>query len=322
MFVIICLIFIRLYFIYLQSNWKQFEKFANDSKFASIIKDLPSFVQSARSNSTIKKYECYFKKFEKWCISNSLPFLPASVSTIALYIGGLIQQGCSVAVLESHFYSIKWFHDFHFKYNPCSDVFLNLILEGCRRLLSKPVNKKQPITPDILKKVVFMYGDPFDLKKLRIVLIFLMGFSGFLRYSELANIKMNKIEFFDNYVKINIEKSKTDKYRRGNSIVIASTGTDMCPVKWLKIYINLAGLRLNSDNYVFRALSFIKSLGTYKLCNENIPLSYTRAREILLEALVGIGLDKSKYGLHSVVPTGSMYPPYLHPSPSTGIGTT
>ncbi|XP_063416210.1 uncharacterized protein LOC134697851 [Mytilus trossulus] len=47
------------------NQWKQFECYANDSRFASIIRDLPSFVESSRSNSTIKKYKCYFKKFEK-----------------------------------------------------------------------------------------------------------------------------------------------------------------------------------------------------------------------------------------------------------------
>jgi TATA-binding protein-associated factor Taf7 len=44
------------------SQWKQFDDYANDSRFASIIRDLPSFVESARSESTNKKYKCYFKK--------------------------------------------------------------------------------------------------------------------------------------------------------------------------------------------------------------------------------------------------------------------
>ncbi|CAG2189962.1 unnamed protein product [Mytilus edulis] len=206
-----------------KDQWKQFECYANDSRFASIIRDLPSFVESSRSNSTIKKYKCYFKKFEKWCVSCSLECLPATTTTISMYIGGLIQQGSSVAILDASFYSIKWFHDFNFKHNPCSDKFLGLIYEGGRRLLSKPINKKEPITPDILRKIVLKFGDHNNLKKLRVVVLFLLGFSGFLRYSELANIKMNNIEFQVSHVKIRIDKSKTDLYRRGNSVVIAAT---------------------------------------------------------------------------------------------------
>ena len=157
------------------------------------VRDLPSFVESARSESTNQKYKCYFKKFEQWCNSCALQCLPATTTTVSLYIGGIIQQGSSVAVLESSFYSIKWLFDLNFKNNPCSEFKKNLILEGGRRLLSKPISKKEPITPDILKTIVLKFGDPTDLRKLRTATLFLLGFSGFLRYSELANIKMNNI---------------------------------------------------------------------------------------------------------------------------------
>ncbi|CAG2198497.1 unnamed protein product [Mytilus edulis] len=141
-------------------QWKQFETYTNDSRFASVIRDLPSFVESARSSATIKKYKCYFKKFEKWCNTCSLECLPATITTVSLYLGGLIQQGSSVAILDSSFYAIKWFHDFHFKHNPCSDKFLGLIYEGGRRMLSKPIIKKEP------NRIVLKFGDSSDLKKL------------------------------------------------------------------------------------------------------------------------------------------------------------
>ena len=148
-------------------------------------------------------------------------------------------------------------------------------------MLSKPFRKKEPITPGILKTNVLKFGDPTDLRKLRTVLL---GFSGFLRHSELANIKMNNIECFDTHIKIYIEKSKTNIYRRGNSVVIASTNTAFCPVVWLKTYFELTSLQFNSDSYIFRGLSFFKSNGNYTLCRMNVPLSYARARELLLDS--------------------------------------
>ena len=130
-----------------------------------------------------------------------------------------------------------------------------------------------------MKTNVLKFGDPTDLRKLRTVLL---GFSWFLIYSELADIKMNNIE--DTHIKIYIEKSKTDIYRRGNSVVIASTYTAFCPVVWLKTYFELASLQFNSDSYIFRGLSFFKSKGTYTLCRMNVPLPYARARELLLDS--------------------------------------
>ena len=40
------------------------------------------------------------------------------------------------------------------------------------------------------------------------------------------------------------------------------------------------------------------SKGVHKLCTRNVPISYTRAREILLSSLDRVGLDKSRFGLH------------------------
>ena len=73
---------------------------------------------------------------------------------MALCIGGLIQQKVSTSVLEAYFYSINWQHTFSLKINPCSDKVMTLILEGERRMLAQPINKKEPITKDILEQIV------------------------------------------------------------------------------------------------------------------------------------------------------------------------
>ena len=50
---------------------------------------------------------------------------------------------------------------------------------------------------------------------------------------------------------------------------------------------------------MFRKLSFHKKSDTYVL-RKGSHISYTRTREILLENLRKIGLDSSKFGLHSL----------------------
>jgi hypothetical protein len=68
---------------------------------------------------------------------------------------------------------------------------------------------------------------------------------------------MNNLEFQDTHVKITIEKSKTDMHRRrGSSVIIAKTDNDLCPLFWLKRYIELTDLKYNSDEYIFRYLRF------------------------------------------------------------------
>ena len=50
----------------------------------------------------------------------------------------------------------------------------------------------------------------------------------------------------------------------------------------------------------FHIHSVLKETSVYRLANRNSPLSYTRAHEILLDALKDIGVDSSKYSLHSL----------------------
>lgn len=258
-------------------------------------------MKNAKSRSTNKKYDSYFSKFRDWCLKHSFVHLPASLSTVALFFGGLVQQRVSTSVLEAYFYSINWTHEFSLSSNPCEDKFLKLVLEGEKRMLSKPINKKEPINTDILRQLMdFSSKDSANVLKLRSFVMCLLGFSGFFQFSELSNIRMFDTKWENAYIVINIPRSKTDIYRRGNSVIIAKTGNDMCPVLWLNKYIDMLGLEKASEDYLFTAVVFFKSQNVYKASNKSKSLSYTRAREILLSSLKEIGLDSSKFALHSL----------------------
>ena len=92
-------------------------------------------------------------------------------STVSFYIG----FGFGI-------YSIKRFHDVSLKCNPCEDKLVKMCYEGSKRILSKPINKKQPITVEMLHKIVDHFGSNYlDLSGLRICTICILGFSGFFR---------------------------------------------------------------------------------------------------------------------------------------------
>lgn len=73
--------------------------------------------------------------------------------TVSLFLTSLVQQRVSSSVLEAFYYSINWIHSQASCINPCEEKFLKLTLEGGKRILAKPVNKKEPITIDILLKL-------------------------------------------------------------------------------------------------------------------------------------------------------------------------
>ena len=82
-----------------------------------------------------------------------------------------------------------------------------------------------------------------------------------------------------------MKKAKNDVYRQGSEVVIAKTGENYCPLFWMKHYLKLADILDKGGNFIFRSISYFKSIKKYKLCKINKPLSYTGARELLLKAL-------------------------------------
>lgn len=261
-----------------------------------------NIVLNSRSENTYKKYRTYFLQFKAWCETFDFQDLPALPSTVAVYLSYLIQTNSSAAVINAAYYSIQWTHLINLCKNPCDNSLVNLILEGGKRLRSKPIVKKKPITPEILEKIMDKFSQVENLYHSRLVCMVLLGYAGFLRYDELVHIKMCDIKFHQSgsHIEIKIEKSKTDVFRQGNIVVIAKTGNKLCPVSYLEKYISYAGLVFQSEEFIFRAVTFFKKDNVYRLSKINKPLTYTRARELLLDALKTVGVDFKEYGLHSL----------------------
>jgi len=186
-----------------------------------------------------------------------------------------------------------------FKLNLLNKIVLHT-LEGSIPLLSEPLVKKEPITAQIVCDIYDKYGKSESISDLRVCTMCLWGYSGCLRFQELVSLKMFDFWFFSDYLEIIIRSSKTDIYRQVNKLIIAKTGNSTCPVKCLEHYIRAAKLQYNSDLFLFRPIGFHKNSNYYCLSSRNVFISYTRAREIILNAFISIGLEKSKFGLHSL----------------------
>lgn len=111
----------------------------------------------------------------------------------------------------------------------------------------------------------------------------LLSFAVFLRSKELINIKRSDVSFFSDHIEIFIESSQTDIYRDGTKIVVAKLFSDLCPVRSI---FQFSRYSEDTHGYVFAAVT--KSERGYKMRNCVKPLSYTKVREIFIEAFTGI----------------------------------
>jgi integrase len=196
------------------------------------------------------------------------------------------------------FYSIRWAHYVISVISPTESFLVKNILEGAKRRLCVPTVKKDPVTPELLPK---MYDSLFSANNVynqRTICACLLAYAGFMRISELLNLRICDINFSQEYISVFIEKSKTDVYRDGNWLIICRTGSPLCPVRNLELYLEWLGCCQNSECYLFQNL--VKVQQGYIFRQINKPLSYSRMRELFIEAFSPFVVNIKSYGLHSL----------------------
>lgn len=260
---------------------------------------LPELLQKSRADNTSKKYQNSFERWRKWVLCNGLgrgDILPAKPLLVALYLSSIIQSANTPSSVIAAFYGIKWYHDLYDIKSPTDSKLVQNVLEAGKRILAKPINKKEPVTIDILQKVYEKVYEEGNAKSQRIICACLVAYAGFLRSSELLNISVSDIVFEQEYMGIFMESSKTDKYREGNWVVIARSGTVLCPVVNVEKLIRWAELK--DADFLFCNLSKTKRGYVSRVCNTK--MTYSNLRDQFKLALEPHVVDIKKYCLHSL----------------------
>lgn len=265
--------------------------------FGDLTSKMADYLVQSRSVNTNTKYLSYFNKWKSFIEDKGLSPIPASPVHVALYVTDLIDKNVSSSVISATVYSIKWAHSLKNLPDPTNNSFVVNLLETAKRTLSKPVQKKEPISSDSIKQLCDMYSYSTDVLILRDLCMILVAYSGFLRFDELIHLKCNDIVFHDDYFTIEIRKSKTDQYRLGNQIVISKGFSSACPFNMLQKYLKYANLSCSKDCFLFRPV--VRSKAICKLISKDKPLSYTRTRECLVSRLREVVGD-SNIGIHSL----------------------
>ena len=87
-------------------------------------------------------------------------------------------------------------------------------------------------------------------------------------------------------------------YRDGAKVLLVQTDEITCPFNILLRYVQTAKLDLGAKESLFCKIHYVKSTKSYRVRSGG--LSYTRPREIVLEAFVFLGYEKETFGLHSL----------------------
>ena len=134
---------------------------------------------------------------------------PAYVSS---YLLSVLQASSSPVPVQNAFYSIRWAHDFAGFDSPTNHTLPQKVVESAKRRLSHLTSKKLPITPEILQ--TFFQSLDGSLVDTRFISMALLAFAGFLRFDELANLKLKDLALHDTHFKLLLKVVKLINFAR------------------------------------------------------------------------------------------------------------
>ena len=112
---------------------------------------------------------------------------------------------------------------------------------------------KEPVTADMLRAMVDLVGQEPSLSDVRLLVVCLLAFAGFMHCDELLKLQCSDIAFGTESMTMNITSSKTDQYREGSSLVLDCTGTHTYLVAMMERYFSMGGLCTQEHGKVFWA---------------------------------------------------------------------
>lgn len=118
-----------------------------------------------------------------------------------MYLVKLSQDKCSSAKVNQAFYGINWLYTLSGREPiPCENSWLKLCLDSCQRQSSRPTQRKEPITSVMIQAIVKHYANAsVTFADLRIAVLCLLSFSGFLHFSQVISIRLSDISIDDTY---------------------------------------------------------------------------------------------------------------------------
>ena len=262
---------------------------------------LQLYLEQAVRPSTRKTYLSYWRRFNEFCKSNSLPIQGAE--SISLFLIQLAENSENRASALSAKHAIKYFLKlkYPFKKSKTDSYFVSRIIKSISKKWGKPVKKAKRITSEMVSKLVLNLLRTKSFKDERTAMFILLQFICMGRYEEIAKLEKSFIEFVqDGHLKIYFPSAKNfDVWDAKTCWAAGNSGGLIDPVALLRKYLNkLSG----QVKWLFP--SFRLGKGQTPVFIDK-PVSYSNMLNLLKEALSSIGERGEEFSLHGVR-TGSL----------------
>lgn len=261
-----------------------------DSYLPDQIRDLASnakeLIKARHSKATREAYATDWRDFSEWALGNKMTALPCEVGTVVLYMAACVEVGLKPNTIARKVAAINYAHKQANLPSPTTLEPVKAALAGIRRTKGMKVKQAAPATIEVMEKILDTCED--DLRGKRDKALLAIGFGGALRRSELAALQVEDIEFTDNGLLIDIQRSKTDQEQKGERIAILQ-GERLKVKTLLKRWLRASQIK---KGYVFR--------GIVKDKIKDTPITHRQLTNIIKRKAMLAGLDPKKFSGHSL----------------------
>jgi integrase len=283
------------------------------AQLASLAASAASYAGATITPSCRKQYAVAFARFQKWCESMGLPYLPTTPEVCVLYFtalaDGLIrvdykdrygiarshQRPTKVSYIRRQYTAIIHVHRAAGIDWPIAHPAITKVLTGIARRHGEQTKRMAPLEIGDLKKCleVHKHWPPEIVIRDRALLS--LGFFAALRRSELVALHFGDIEFVPKGLRLTIRKSKEDQTGKGEEVAIPSQeDPTVDPVRLVKAWLD----HLREEAYitagpVFRRIDIHGCVGARQLTAQSVAL-------IVKGVVEKAGLDPERFAGHSL----------------------
>jgi integrase len=199
-----------------------------------------AYQDAADAPATLRAYGTDLANYQAWCDRHGFVAVPATPEVVGAYLAAA-GEGYAMPTLRRRVAAIARAcgvagHPLDTKHPAIRET-----LRGIGRKHGSPSRRAAAITTADVRSLCRACGP--DLAGARDRVLFLLGFAGALRRSELVGLDVEHVRWTGGGLKLLIERSKTDAQGEGAEIAIPrGRADDTCPVTALKTWLELSDI--------------------------------------------------------------------------------
>jgi site-specific recombinase XerD len=259
---------------------------------AALGEQARAYLDAARSANTHRAYRSDWAAFTGWCHARDLTPLPASPTTLALYLTDQA-RALKTSTLQRRLVAIAQTHRAAGQPSPTEDAGVRAVWRGIRRTVGTAQVGKAALLTDDIRQLVEALAETTAGMRDRALL--LLGFAGAFRRSELVALDVTDVQLVSEGAVVTIRRSKTDQEGIGERIGIPrGRQAETCPVGALRTWLEMLGReRRTSQGPLFRAVDRNGNIRSTRLSACDVARIVKRVAE-------RAGLDPTEYAGHSL----------------------